>query len=128
PRRAATPPRRGPPGAAVRRVEGARLACCTGPFPPARRASARPIAIACFRLFAVLPERPDLRVPAFRSCIALRTFDAAFLPYARAMVGILTVPIGTSISEATALLRTVATRAVGPGASVRDATQHEAHG
>jgi len=41
-----------------------------GTFAPARRASLRPIAIACFRLLTLRPERPDLRVPCLRSCIA----------------------------------------------------------
>ena len=45
-----------------------------GTFPPARRACERPIAIACLRLFTFFRERPDLRVPRFRSCIAFRTF------------------------------------------------------
>jgi hypothetical protein len=52
-----------------------------GTFPPARLACDRPIAIACFRLFTFLPERPDFRVPRLRSCIACLTFVAAFLPY-----------------------------------------------
>jgi hypothetical protein len=34
------------------------------------RASESPMAIACFRLFTVLPLRPLLRVPSLRSCIA----------------------------------------------------------
>lgn len=52
-----------------------------GTFPPARRASDKPIAIACFRLFTFFPDRPLLSVPFFRSLIALFTFAAAFLPY-----------------------------------------------
>jgi len=52
-----------------------------GTFPPARRASESPIAIACFRLFTFFPERPLLSVPFFRSCIAFSTFCDAFLPY-----------------------------------------------
>jgi hypothetical protein len=40
-----------------------------------------PIAIACFRLVTFLPDRPLLKVPLFRSRIALLTFCCAFLPY-----------------------------------------------
>lgn len=52
-----------------------------GTFAPDRRASDNPIAIACFRLLTVLPERPLFSVPLFRSCIAFLTFWDAFLPY-----------------------------------------------
>ena len=52
-----------------------------GTLAPARRASERPIAIACFRLFTLLPDRPLFNVPLLRSCIALFTFSCAFLPY-----------------------------------------------
>jgi hypothetical protein len=53
-----------------------------GTFAPFFRASERPMAIACFRLFTVLPL-PDFRVPFFLRRIALATrFDAAF-PYFR---------------------------------------------
>src|SRR5437660_5075537 len=52
-----------------------------GTLPPAFRASDNPIAIACFLLVTFLPERPLLRVPFFRSCIAFSTFSEAFLPY-----------------------------------------------
>ena len=52
-----------------------------GTFPPSFRASESPIAIACFLLVTFLPERPLLRVPFFRSCIALSTFVEAFSPY-----------------------------------------------
>lgn len=57
------------------------LAFLRGTFPPARRASESPIAIACFRLVTFFPERPLLKVPLFRSRIALFTFCPAFLPY-----------------------------------------------
>src|SRR6266487_5734925 len=57
------------------------LAFLRGTFPPARRASDSPIAMACFRLVTFLPERPLFKVPFLRSCIALLTFCAAFLPY-----------------------------------------------
>jgi hypothetical protein len=52
-----------------------------GTFPPARRASDNPIAMACFRLFTVFPDRPLFKVPLFRSRIARLTFWDAFLPY-----------------------------------------------
>src|SRR5437773_774826 len=52
-----------------------------GTLAPAWRASERPIAIACLRLVTLLPERPLLRVPRLRSCIARLTFCEAFLPY-----------------------------------------------
>jgi hypothetical protein len=52
-----------------------------GTLPPARRASDNPMAIACLRLFTVLPERPLFSFPRFRSCIAFSTFSDAFLPY-----------------------------------------------
>src|SRR5215471_7679833 len=52
-----------------------------GTFAPDRRASDKPIAIACLRLFTFLPERPLFNVPALRSCIACFTFSPAFLPY-----------------------------------------------
>src|SRR4029453_10434098 len=42
-----------------------------GTFPPARRASDSPIAIACFRLVTFFPERPLFKVPLFCSRIAL---------------------------------------------------------
>jgi hypothetical protein len=52
-----------------------------GTLPPALRASDSPIAIACLRLFTVLPERPLFNLPRLRSCIAFSTFSDAFLPY-----------------------------------------------
>ena len=56
-----------------------------GTLPPARRASERPIAIACLRLLTFLPERPLFNVPLLRSFIAFSTFSEAFLPYLLAM-------------------------------------------
>jgi hypothetical protein len=56
-----------------------------GTFFPSARASDRPIAIACLRLFTVLPLRPLFSVPALRSCIARSTFLLAALEYLRAM-------------------------------------------
>jgi hypothetical protein len=52
-----------------------------GTFPPARRASDKPMAIACLRLLTVLPLFPLFSVPALRSCIAFVTFCFALLPY-----------------------------------------------
>src|SRR5262249_30022719 len=56
-----------------------------GTFAPERRASDRPMAIACLRLRTVLPERPLLSLPRFISCIARLTFLPLDLPYLRAM-------------------------------------------
>src|SRR6185369_2971195 len=55
-----------------------------GTFPPFRRASDKPIAIACFRLFTVFPERPLLSVPRFALCKAFATVFFDVFPY-RAM-------------------------------------------
>jgi hypothetical protein len=52
-----------------------------GTFPPARRASDKPMATACFRLVTFFPDRPLLSVPFLRSCIARLTFCDAFFPY-----------------------------------------------
>src|SRR3954462_13930715 len=52
-----------------------------GTFPPARRASERPMAIACLRLLTRLPERPLFSVPRFFLWIARLTLDRALLPY-----------------------------------------------
>ena len=60
-----------------------------GTLPPALRACDSPIAIACLRLFTVLPERPLLSVPRLRSCIAFPTFFDAFLPYLAIEVSVL---------------------------------------
>jgi hypothetical protein len=51
-----------------------------GTLPPARRASDRPMAMACLRLVTFLPDRPERSVPAFRSCNARFTFRPALLP------------------------------------------------
>jgi len=56
-----------------------------GTFFPSFRASERPIAIACFRLLTVLPERPLFKVPFFRLCNARATFFVAASEYFRAM-------------------------------------------
>jgi hypothetical protein len=54
-----------------------------GTLAPLRRASDRPIAIACFLLFTFRPERPLLSVPAFRFFIARLTFFDAPVEYFR---------------------------------------------
>jgi hypothetical protein len=46
-------------------------------FPPARRASDKPIAMACLRLFTVFPLLPLFSLPRLRSCSAFSTFSAA---------------------------------------------------
>src|SRR5262249_28023632 len=56
-------------------------AALRGTFPPSRRASERPIAIACFRLVTFLPERPERSLPRSISRIALSTFFPANFPY-----------------------------------------------
>jgi hypothetical protein len=56
-----------------------------GTFLPLARASESPIAIACLRLFTVLPERPLFKVPALRFFIARSTSAEAFFEYFRAM-------------------------------------------
>jgi len=56
-----------------------------GTLAPARRASDRPMAIACFLLVTFLPERPLRNVPRFRSRITFLTFCDAFLLYLRAI-------------------------------------------
>src|SRR5688572_18153283 len=45
-----------------------------GTLPPSLRASDKPIAIACLRLFTVLPDPPLFSSPVLRSCIASSTF------------------------------------------------------
>jgi hypothetical protein len=54
-----------------------------GTFAPLLRASESPIAMACLRLFTVLPERPLFNVPRFRRRIALLTHFPADFPYLR---------------------------------------------
>jgi hypothetical protein len=56
-----------------------------GTLAPERRASDRPIAIACFLLFTFFPERPLRSVPRLRSCIVFFTFLDARLLYFRAI-------------------------------------------
>ena len=56
-----------------------------GTLPPAARASDKPMAMACLRLFTFLPELPLFSVPRLRSCIAFSTLSCAFFPYLDAM-------------------------------------------
>jgi len=53
---------------------------------PARRASDKPIAIACLRLLTRLPERPLRSLPRFISRIVRRTLLPLARLYLRAMV------------------------------------------
>lgn len=53
-----------------------------GIFAPACRASDKPIAMACSRLFTVFPERPLLSVPRFISCSACLTFRLPMVVFA----------------------------------------------
>ena len=57
-----------------------------GTFAPDRRASDKPIAIACFLLVTFLPELPLRSVPRLRSRMTFSTFSPAFFPYFLAMV------------------------------------------
>src|SRR5579864_3077142 len=54
-----------------------------GTFAPDLRASDKPMAMACLRLFTFLPDFPDLSSPRFISCIARPTLEEAFLLYFR---------------------------------------------
>jgi hypothetical protein len=56
-----------------------------GTFAPDRRASDKPIAIACLRLVTFLPDRPLRNFPRLRSRITFATFFDAFLLYFLAM-------------------------------------------
>jgi hypothetical protein len=51
-----------------------RLGLRFGTFCPDRRASDRPMAMACLRLFTFFPDLPLRNVPDLRSCNALPTF------------------------------------------------------
>ena len=64
-------------------------ALLAGTFLPSRRASDKPMAMACFLLFTFVPERPLFNVPRLRSCIALSTFlEAASLYFLAAMTSL----------------------------------------
>jgi hypothetical protein len=51
-----------------------------GTFAPSRRASDKPIAIACLRLFTLRPL-PVFSLPRLNSCISVPTFSCALRPY-----------------------------------------------
>jgi hypothetical protein len=51
-----------------------------GTLPPSRRASERPMAMACFRLVTFFPE-PLFNLPLLSSCISSSTLSDAFFPY-----------------------------------------------
>lgn len=57
-----------------------------GTFAPDRRASDKPMAMACLRLFTLAPERPLRSLPRFISCIVRLTFRPLDLLYLLAMV------------------------------------------
>ncbi len=60
-----------------------------GTLPPSRRASDKPMAMACLRLVTFLPERPLFNLPRFISCMFSSTFSEAFFPYLLAMQNLL---------------------------------------
>jgi hypothetical protein len=70
-----------------------------GTLPPSRRASDRPIAMACFRLVTFLPEPPLRSVPCLRSCIVFSTLSWAFFPYLLAIQASCTVWCASSKPE-----------------------------
>jgi len=72
-----------------------------GTFFPERRASDNPIAIACFRLFTFLPERPLLSVPLFLFFIARFTERPAPFEYFRPFFAIDLVPFRVEIGAKT---------------------------
>ncbi len=63
--------------------------CFEGTLPPSRRASDKPMAMACLRLVTFLPERPLFNLPRFISCMFSSTFSEAFFPYLLAMQNLL---------------------------------------
>src|SRR6185312_6217430 len=69
--------------AALRWEDDDELLFFDGTFLPSRRASDRPIAMACLRLFTFLPLRPILRRPRLNSCISRSTFLLALGLYLR---------------------------------------------
>jgi hypothetical protein len=62
--------------------ERLRLGFFAGTLSPSRRASDRPMAMACLRLVTFRPEL-ERSVPRFFSRITFSTFFEAFLPYFR---------------------------------------------
>ena len=69
------------------------LAAFFGTLSPSARASDRPIAIACLRLFTFRPERPLFKVPALRFFITRSTSADAFLEYFRAFRAMINLPL-----------------------------------
>jgi hypothetical protein len=69
-----------PPDFRLRLDDERELELLRGTFAPFLRASLRPIAIACFRLFTFLPD-PLSSVPFFRLRIADSTVFPADFPY-----------------------------------------------
>ena len=67
---------------AVFDAERLRLVFLAGTLAPSRRASERPMAMACLRLVTFRPD-PERSEPRFFSCIAFSTLRDAFLPYFR---------------------------------------------
>src|ERR1700689_1790878 len=63
--------------------DGAQLDFFFGTLAPFLRASDRPMAMACLRLFTTppLPPFPDLSLPRFSLCMAFLTLSPAALPY-----------------------------------------------
>jgi hypothetical protein len=59
-----------------------------GTFPPSRRASESPMAMACFRLVTFFPD-PLFSVPRLYLCISVSTLSDAFFPYLLAMQNLL---------------------------------------
>src|ERR1700734_2607812 len=72
-----------------------------GTFAPFLRASERPIAIACLRLFTAppLPPFPERRVPFFSRRTALSTALPAALPYLRPLDFLREPPFFAAISS-----------------------------
>ena len=68
---------------AALRLEADELLFLLGTFLPLRRASERPMAIACLRLFTVFPLRPDFNLPRLNSCISRLTSLPALGLYLR---------------------------------------------
>jgi hypothetical protein len=83
-----------------------------GTFAPDLRASDRPIAIACLRLFTFLPDFPDLSLPRFISCIARPTLEEAFLLYFRDLLFVAIVTTGNRGCLTRSFIRISAAKAI----------------
>src|ERR1700761_1044481 len=66
-----------------------------GTFAPARRASERPMAMACLGLVTFLPDRPLRSVPCFISSMARSTLRPLALLYLRAIT-LSMAPVGAT--------------------------------